>query len=125
AEHPLACSPIAVSVHPAANQGDDRLTIQVVPAQAEALGELAHPFAAAKDCLAATCSCHRSELLGSIPSVQFSPPRCLTYLRAILLPVTNGLRSWDLRLAVLGLFRCFLPAWARFSLPEAVTRKRF
>src|SRR5262249_30696488 len=26
---------------------------------------------------------------------------------------------------VLGLLRCFLPAWLRFSLPEAVTRKRF
>src|SRR5262249_12402514 len=34
-------------------------------------------------------------------------------------------RRWRLRLPVLWLSRCFLPAWRRFSLPLAVTRKRF
>src|SRR4051812_50977 len=34
-------------------------------------------------------------------------------------------RRWRLRLPVLWLLRCFLPAWLRFSLPVALTRKRF
>ena len=38
---------------------------------------------------------------------------------------TTLARSWRLRLPVLWLFKCFLPAWLRFSLPVAVTRKRF
>src|SRR5207248_1321024 len=37
---------------------------------------------------------------------------------------TVGLRSCRLRLPVLWLFRCFLPAWLRLSLPLAVTLKR-
>src|SRR5258708_33537094 len=38
---------------------------------------------------------------------------------------TSGARRWRLRLPVLGLLRCVLPAWLRLSLPVAVTRKRF
>src|SRR3712207_4074445 len=34
-------------------------------------------------------------------------------------------RSWRLRLPLLWLLRCFLPAWLRFSLPLADTRNRF
>src|SRR5262249_20966976 len=56
---------------------------------------------------------------------QASPPIALMYLRANLPPATIGSRRWRLRLPVLGLFRCFLPAWLRLSLPVAVTRKRF
>src|SRR5207244_9876129 len=36
-----------------------------------------------------------------------------------------GSRKWRLRLPLLGLFKCFLPAWRRFSLPVPVMRKRF
>ena len=47
------------------------------------------------------------------------------HLRANLLPLTTSSRKWRLRLPVLWLFRCFLPAWTRLSKPDAVTRKRF
>src|SRR5262245_1384705 len=49
----------------------------------------------------------------------------LMYLAATRPTSTTGRRSWRLRLALLGLLRCFLPACDRFSLPWAVTRKRF
>src|SRR5262249_4776734 len=47
------------------------------------------------------------------------------YLRANLLGINTDPRRWRLRLPVLGLLRCFLPACLRLSLPVAVTRKRF
>src|SRR5262245_51459639 len=47
------------------------------------------------------------------------------YLLATRPTSTTFLRSWRLRLPVLWLFKCFLPAWLRTSLPLAVTRKRF
>src|SRR5262245_16136500 len=52
-------------------------------------------------------------------------PTCAAYFAATS-PVSKSLaRRWRLRLPVLWLFRCFLPAWLRLSLPLAVTRKRF
>src|SRR5258708_3967098 len=47
------------------------------------------------------------------------------YLLARRPPSTILARNWRLRLPVLWLLRCFLPAWLRLSRPEAVTRKRF
>src|SRR5947209_17774862 len=49
----------------------------------------------------------------------------LTYFFSSRLVSTSLARRCRLRLPVLWLFRCFLPAWLRLSLPEAVTRKRF
>jgi hypothetical protein len=49
----------------------------------------------------------------------------LMYLDANLSVSVIGRRKWRLRLAVLGLFKCFLPACLRFIFPLAVTRKRF
>src|SRR5260370_36298349 len=54
-----------------------------------------------------------------------APPMLLTYFLPSR-PVSMTLpRRWRLRLPDLWLSRCFLPAWRRFNLPEAVTRKRF
>src|SRR5256885_2875071 len=47
-----------------------------------------------------------------------------TYFLDSLLSWTTSSRRWRLRLPVLWLSRCFLPAWWRLSFPEAVTRKR-
>src|SRR5438445_12417100 len=48
----------------------------------------------------------------------------LTYLLGSLPVSTWPARRWRFRLPDLGLFRCFLPALLRASLPLAVTRKR-
>src|SRR5205807_6968281 len=58
AELALAHAPIAKGINPATNQRDQRLTVKVVPAEAETLGQLPHTFPAAKDGLAAACPCH-------------------------------------------------------------------
>src|SRR5262245_40846330 len=47
-----------------------------------------------------------------------------TYLLATRPVSTSFLRKCLLRFEVLGELRCFLPAWGRFSLPLALTRKR-
>src|SRR5262245_291363 len=47
-----------------------------------------------------------------------------TYFLDNSLSWTTSSRRWRLRLPVLWLSRCFLPARWRLSLPEAVTRKR-
>src|SRR5207253_1151274 len=52
------------------------------------------------------------------------PPIRRMYFLASLPVSMPGSRRWRLRLPVLWLFRCFLPALCRFSLPVAVTRKR-
>src|SRR5579884_2106661 len=49
----------------------------------------------------------------------------LTYFAASRPPSMTVPRRCRLRLPVLWLSRCFLPAWRRFSLPVPVTRKRF
>src|SRR5207249_7385751 len=46
------------------------------------------------------------------------------FLILFLLAMTVS-RRCRLRLPVLWLSKCFFPAWRRFNLPEAVTRKRF
>src|SRR5207245_6282726 len=57
------------------------------------------------------------------PSAQTSPI-ILTYLLGSRPTWTGLARKWRLRLPLLGLFRCFLPAWLRFNLPFAVTLNR-
>src|SRR5262249_43260758 len=54
-----------------------------------------------------------------------SPPITLMYFFDSLAASMTTPRRWRLRLPVLWLSKCFLPAWRRFSLPSAVTRKRF
>src|SRR5262249_49645238 len=68
AEIALACAPVAESVNAATDQGDNRLTMQMVAAEAEALGQLAQSFAPAQDRFAAACSGHWKKL-------QFTPYR--------------------------------------------------
>src|SRR5262245_19336731 len=58
AEIALARPAVAECVSAAANQCDNRLPVQVMPAQAKALGQFSHPFAALRHRLAATCPCH-------------------------------------------------------------------
>src|SRR5436190_15688498 len=53
------------------------------------------------------------------------PSSILTYFLPSLPPWITCERKWRLRLPLFGLFRCFLPACLRLSLPLAVTRKRF
>src|SRR5205085_7034619 len=52
------------------------------------------------------------------------PPSILTYFLANLVVARTPPRSCRLRLPLLWLFRCFLPACVRRSLPLADTRKR-
>src|SRR5262249_28099626 len=49
----------------------------------------------------------------------------LTYFFSSRLVSTILPRRCRLRLPVLWLFRCFLPAWLRLSLPVSVSRKRY
>src|SRR5581483_289632 len=62
-EFALADATVPESVDATADQRHDRLTIEVVPALPEALGQLPHAFAAAEDGLAATCSGHGYNIL--------------------------------------------------------------
>src|SRR5262249_60627749 len=59
AELALADLAVAKGVNPAADQGDQGLTVKVVPAHDKALGEPAETFAAPEDSLAAACAYHR------------------------------------------------------------------
>src|SRR5262245_28458195 len=54
----LANAPVAVGVDAGADQGDERLPIEVVAAEAKALGQLLQTFAASRDGLAAARACH-------------------------------------------------------------------
>jgi hypothetical protein len=58
-------------------------------------------------------------------AAQAFPPMMLIYFRASLPPSMTTRHSFRLRLLVLWLFKCFLPACVRLSRPVAVTRKRF
>src|SRR5439155_4816161 len=58
------------------------------------------------------------------PAGRYTSPMILTYLLGSLPVSTCPARRWRFRLPDLGLFRCFLPALLRASLPLAVTRKR-
>src|SRR5262245_16265224 len=53
------------------------------------------------------------------------PPMTLIYFLAISPVSMTEWRSCRLRLPVLWLFRCFLPAWLRLSLPVPVILNRF
>src|SRR5580765_7872486 len=105
---------VAKGINAGADQRNCGLPVEIVAAHAEALGELPHPLAIAKYRLAASCPYH-----------DYTSPIILTYLLASRPTSTLLARRWRLRLPVLWLFRCFLPAWLRFSLPLELTRKRF
>src|SRR5262249_42114413 len=58
AEAAFGAAPARVGEAPGADQRDERLPIEIVTAEAEALGQLLQTFAAARDGLAAASACH-------------------------------------------------------------------
>src|SRR5438128_9112356 len=57
-EQALAHAPVAKGIHTAADQGNRRLSDEIVPAEAKPLGQPAQTFAASKDRFTAACSWH-------------------------------------------------------------------
>src|SRR5262249_23060335 len=125
AEQSLAHPPVAERELPPADQRYLRLSIEVVPAQPEPLGQLPGAGALPEDRFAASGSHGSDLLLGWVEAADYSPPMASMYLSAVGPVVTAALRRCRLTFDVRPASKCRRFECPCFNFPVAVILNRF